>query len=200
MMLRNTEVRYGLVAIVLHWLIGLLFIGQIALGLIMVRLEDQRLSFDLIQWHKSFGFLILVLVPLRIAWRLANPRPALSDTTPAWEHVAASAAHRIFYLLMILLPVTGWVLVSVSTLGMPTFAFYRFIIPNLPLPASDGSEAMWALVHQWLGYAASGLVALHILAALRHQFVLRDGLLVRMLVPGKNAQPRNVVSHTDVSH
>ncbi|MGE0280716.1 MAG: cytochrome b [Rhizobiaceae bacterium] len=196
-MLRNTETRYGLVAIILHWLIGLLFIGQIVLGLVMVRLDDQRLSFDLIQWHKSFGFLILVLVPLRIAWRLANLRPALPDSTPAWEHEAASATHLILYLLMLVLPLTGWVLVSVSTLGMPTFAFYRFIIPNLPLPASDGTEEMWAFVHQWLSYAAAALVGFHVLAALRHQFILRDGLLVRMLVPGKNAPAVDVVDQTD---
>ena len=196
-MLRNTETRYGLVAILLHWLIGLLFIGQIVLGLVMVRLEDQRLSFDLIQWHKSFGFLILLLVPLRIVWRLANPRPALPESTPAWEHEAASATHLLLYLLMVVLPLTGWVLVSVSTLGMPTFAFYRFIIPNLPLPASDGAEEMWAFVHQWLGYGAGALVSFHILAALRHQFILRDGLLVRMLVPGKNAGATGVVDHGD---
>jgi len=196
-MLRNTQTAYGLVAIILHWLIGLLFIGQIVLGLVMVRLDDQRLSFDLIQWHKSFGFLILMLVPLRLAWRLANPRPSLPDTAPAWEHEAATATHRIFYLLMILLPFTGWVLVSVSTLAMPTFAFYRFIIPNLPLPASDDAEEMWAFVHQWLGYAATALVGLHILAALRHQFILRDGLLVRMLVPGKTAPSTGVVDRND---
>jgi len=199
-MLRNTETRYGLVAIILHWLIGLLFIGQIVLGLIMVRLDDQRLSFDLIQWHKSFGFLILVLVPLRIVWRLANPRPALPDASPAWEHDAASGTHLLLYLLMLILPLTGWVLVSVSTLGMPTFAFYRFIVPNLPLPASDGAEEMWALVHQWLGYAAAALVGLHILAALRHQFILRDGLLVRMLVPGKNSAEKGVVGRSDTRH
>lgn len=195
-MLRNTETGYGLVAIILHWLIGLLFIGQIVLGLVMVRLDDQRLSFDLIQWHKSFGFLILVLVPLRVAWRLANPRPALPASTLDWEREAASATHRILYVLMLILPLTGWVLVSVSTLGMPTFAFYRFIIPNLPLPASNGAEETWAFVHQWLGYGAAALVGFHILAALRHQFILRDGLLVRMLVPGKNAPVADVVDHT----
>lgn len=196
-MLRNTETGYGLIAITLHWLIGLLFIGQVILGLVMVRLEDQRLSFELIQWHKSFGFLILLLVPLRIVWRLANPRPTLPDTTPAWEHEAASGTHLLLYALMLILPLTGWALVSVSTLGMPTFAFYRFIVPNLPLQASDGAEEIWAFVHQWLGYAATAIVGLHILAALRHQFVLRDGLLTRMLVPGKNTSPRSVVSHTD---
>jgi len=185
-MIRNNRQAYGSVAIVLHWAIALLVIGQLVVGTVMVRLGNQRLAFDLIQWHKSFGFLTLALVAVRLAWRLANPLPAYPATVPGWEIGAAHAMHRLLYALMLLLPLSGWALVSVSVLGIPTFAFYLFIIPHLPLGVSEGAESFWAQAHRLLGYAMMVLVAIHVLAALRHHFWLKNRLLARMLWPSRN--------------
>ena len=74
-MLRNNRDSFGLVSILFHWIIGLIFLGQIPLGYLMVRVSDFTLQFSLYQWHKSFGFLVLGLSALRLVWKFANPRP-----------------------------------------------------------------------------------------------------------------------------
>ncbi|MGI6855518.1 cytochrome b [Mesorhizobium sp. 1B3] len=183
-MMRNSRQAYGLVAIVLHWLIALLILGQLVFGTIMVRIADQRLAFELIQWHKSFGFLTLALVCVRLAWRLASPLPVYPATLPDWEIRSARAVHRLFYVLMLALPLSGWALVSVSVLAIPTLAFDLVVIPHLPLGISETSENLWAAGHRLLGYAMMGLVSIHVAAALRHEFWLRNRLLWRMLAPG----------------
>jgi cytochrome b561 len=182
-MIRNNSSGYGLAAIVLHWAIAALFIGQALLGLVMTSIENQRRAFDLIQWHKSFGFLILALLIARIAWRLANPAPDHVATMPEWERKAASLMHVVLYLVLLALTFSGWALVSTSMLGIPTFAFYLFVIPNLPLDASESAGNLWASAHEFLAYTAMALVALHVLAALRHHFLLRDDVLKRMVFP-----------------
>lgn len=184
-MLRNTERNYGWVAIVLHWAIAVLIVGQWTLGRVMKNLADQRLSFDLIQWHKSFGLLILALAVLRLLWRLANPRPALPADMAAVERQAAAWTHRALYALMVVLPLTGWAIASTTVLEIPTFAFYLFVVPDLPLARSDAAEASWTLVHDILGWVLLALVLLHVAAALRHHFLLHDGILVRMLSPDR---------------
>ena len=184
-MMRNSTRGYGLVAITLHWAIAVLFVGQLVFGILMVRIQDQRLAFDLIQWHKSLGFLTLGLVLLRLSWRLANIVPALPPTLSKPEKMTAVVAHRLLYALMLLLPLTGWVMVSVSVLEIPTFAFYLFIIPHLPLAISETAEFFWIDAHAWLAYAAGVLVTAHAAAALRHHFLLRDDVLRRMIVPAK---------------
>lgn len=184
-MQRNTANGYGLVAIILHWVIALLFIGQLVLGLWMVRLTDQRLAFELIQWHKSFGFLILAMVIIRIAWWCFSFHPPLPENMSRLEKSLARVVHALLYGLMVLLPLTGWLLVSVSLLGIPTFAFNLLVIPDLPVTPSDQAETFWGTAHLLLGYLAVVLVAGHVAAALFHHFWLRDGLLRRMAVPGR---------------
>lgn len=181
-MLRNTDEGYGLVAIILHWLIALLIVGQLIVGLVMVRLDDQRLAFELIQWHKSFGFLMLILVAMRIAWRLVGRSPRPLGTTRI-ERIAAWIGHAGLYVLMVALPLTGWALVSSSELAIPTFAFYLVIVPHLPLERSVAAESWWAEVHEILAWVLVGLVAIHVAAALRHHFGLGDATLTRMLRP-----------------
>lgn len=189
-MLRNTRTRYGWAAIALHWLIAVLFIGQFALGLVMVRIASQRTSFELIQLHKSFGFLLLGLVLVRIGWRLASISPALPGDVGPLERKAAPAVHLLLYLAQLAVPLSGWALVSVSVLEIPSMPFYLFVMPNLPLSVSEQAERFWAFAHEWLAYAGIALVALHMLAALRHHFWLRDAVLVRMISPLGHRQPR----------
>ena len=96
-MLRNTKRGYGWIAIILHWTIACAIVGQWTLGKVMKNIADQRLSFDLIQWHTSFGFLILALVVVRLLWRFVNPSPALPPRMNALERQAAGLAHRALY-------------------------------------------------------------------------------------------------------
>ncbi|TPL77271.1 cytochrome b [Mesorhizobium sp. B2-3-15] len=179
----NTATRYGWVTIVLHWLIGIIFIGQFMLGFVMVRTPSQRTAFELIQLHKSLGFLLLGLIILRIAWRLGNAAPPLPPSVGALECRSAPLAHLALYAFQVALPLSGWALVSVSTLEIPSMPFNLFVMPNLPLAESDAAESFWTSAHWYLAYAGAALVALHVAAALRHHFLLRDGVLARMITP-----------------
>ena len=189
-MITNSPTRYGWATIILHWLIGIIFIGQFGLGFVMVRIESQRTAFELIQLHKSFGFLLLGLVILRIAWRLGNAAPALPRSVGALERRTAPVAHLALYAFQLALPMSGWALVSVSMLAIPSMPFNLSVIPNLPLAMSDAAESFWTEAHWYLAYAGIALVVLHALTALRHHFWLRDGVLVRMITPS-SAQDGN---------
>ncbi|UVK39462.1 cytochrome b [Mesorhizobium sp. AR10] len=184
----NSTTRYGWAAIVLHWAIAIIFIGQFALGFVMVRLTSQRTAFELIQLHKSFGFLLLGLVILRIAWRLGNAAPALPRSVGALERRTAPIAHFALYAFQLALPLSGWALVSVSMLEIPSMPFNLFVMPNLPLGLSDAAESFWTAAHWYLAYAGIGLVALHLVAALRHHFWLKDAVLTRMITPSSDPE------------
>ncbi|MEW6630666.1 MAG: cytochrome b [Pseudomonadota bacterium] len=184
----NIATRYGWPTIILHWLIGIIFIGQFVLGFAMVRIASQRTSFELIQLHKSFGFLLLGLIILRIAWRFGNAAPPLPPSVGALERRTAPLAHFALYGFQIALPLSGWALISVSTLEIPTMPFDLFVMPNLPLAESDAAESFWSSAHWYLAYAGIALVALHVAAALRHHFLLRDNVLTRMITPSSGGE------------
>ena len=183
-MLRNTETGYGLVAIVFHWTIAALFAGQVALGIFMTGLADHEpAKFGLYQWHKSFGLVILLLALVRLAWRLINRAPDPPAGIRAFEQRAARLAHVFLYAAIVLVPVTGWAFVSSSPLGIPTFAFYLVVVPHLPAPVSEAAEALLRRIHTTLALLSAAVAILHIGAALRHHFVLKDTVLRRMIVP-----------------
>ena len=162
--------RYSGVAILFHWTIAALVLANLWIGLIGGSMPA----------HKAIGITVLVLTLGRIGWRLGHATPPLPAGTPGWERLAASASHALFYVLLLVLPLSGWAMVSGAKRN-PLDWFGLFPIPYLPISPSlahQGHEA-----HEVLGFAMLGLVALHIAAALRHHFLLRDGMLARML-PG----------------
>ncbi|MBN9249200.1 MAG: cytochrome b [Mesorhizobium sp.] len=181
--LTNTASNYGWGAIILHWVIAILFIGQFVLGLVMSRVTSQRTSFALLQLHKYFGFLLLGLVVLRIAWRLGGVTPRLPPQTGMLERRTAPLAHLALYLFQVALPLSGWALVSASVLAIPSMPFGLFVMPNLPFGISASAEGFWLKAHSYLAYAGMALVALHVVAAFRHHFWVRDNVLVRMIAP-----------------
>lgn len=184
-LIRNTPTRYGWIAILLHWTVGVLFIAQLALGIVMTKLSSQRTAFELIQLHKSLGFLLLGIVVLRLTWRLTSTVPKLPAGTGRLERLAAPIAHFALYGLQLALPLTGWALVSASVLEIPSMPFGLFVMPNLPLGVSDAAESFWSATHAYLAYAAMVLVGAHVLAALHHHFRRRDSVLVRMISPSR---------------
>ncbi len=186
---RNSASRYGMVAIGFHWLIAAAILGMLVLGTIMVEISPASpLKFALYQWHKSIGISILVLSLLRLAWRFANPVPPLPAGLQWWEIAAARGTHVGFYALMILLPVSGWAMVSVSPWNIPTILYGIVELPHLPLRGMiedhKGAESALKEVHEWLGWGVVALLALHVAGALKHHFVMRDDTLLRML-PGR---------------
>jgi len=186
----NTRLRYGAVAMTLHWLIAAAIIFNLCLGLYVANiLTDQDPSrFGLLQLHKSVGLTVLVLSLARLCWRLVNPVPPLPDTlTPALK-VLARCTHYLLYFLMIAIPLAGWALVSSSPLGLSTPYFGLFHWPNIPLLADLPRVQKVPLRHEFfalhasLAFSAIALIALHIAGALYHQ-MHRDDVLRRML-PG----------------
>ena len=184
-MLINTRRGYGLVTILFHWTIAPIVIAQLLLGFVMLRLADQRSAFELIQLHKSIGFLILALVIPRLLWRLASVTPEHPAGMSPHERLVAQLSHFALYGMMIGLPLSGWILVSVSTLGIVTLAFNKIIISNLPLATSDFAESLWSWIHAILAFVAAALIVLHLCAALWHQFLRRDDLLSRIIFPAR---------------
>ncbi len=179
---------YGPVSISFHWAIAMLFLGQILLGFGMEEVKSMAQQFDLIQWHKSIGFTILALATLRLGWRVVAGAPAADASLGRIERLAAAVVQGGLLALTLIVPLAGWALASTSTLGIPSFVFDLVLVPPLPLTPSTSAEAFWRQAHEYLAYTALLLVAGHAAAALRHHFLLRDGVLGRM-IPGFVAQP-----------
>lgn len=170
--------RYSTVAIWLHWLIALAIAFQLALGFAMPKGAE---GFALYQLHKSVGIAILLLTLVRLAWRLTHRPPPAAEG--GFTGFLARAVHVGFYAFMVLTPLTGWALVSTDPLDIPTVLFGTIPWPHLPLPSSlnDAMEG----AHGLLAGLGILLFLLHVVGALRHQFLLKDRLLVRMAPGGK---------------
>ena len=179
-MLRNTDLSWGAPAKLLHWMVAGLVFVQIALGWAAVGWRLSPMKLDLFVWHKSAGMLILVLMVVRVAWRSANTAPSLpADMWPP-ERLAAHLSHLLLYLVLLLMPVTGWIVNSAANIPFRMF----WLIPVPAIVAPDEAMALAAArVHLVLFVVLSLLLAVHIGAALRHHFVKRNDVLARML-PG----------------
>ncbi|AJA08719.1 YcfA-like protein [Sphingopyxis fribergensis] len=169
--------RYSYTAITLHWLIALLLAFQIALGWALEGNNSPEL-FARYQLHKSVGITILLLSFARLTARLFTSRPPASDG-PAWTRALASTVHWLFYLVMILGPITGWLLVSTARVQVPTLLYGIIPWPHLPVGRSWHEPA--ESIHGAMAWLAIGLFALHIAGALRHQWLLGKPELQRMI-------------------
>lgn len=159
--------RYSAIAIVLHWITAALIIGMLILGEDMVSPRDGATDFTR-SVHASIGTLILLLTFMRLGWRFIKPAPALPVNMTGLELKAAKATHHLFYVLLLALPLTGWLAASALTLEHGTnFTVFGFALPVLPLP--DLGELYEAL-HGIPGKLMWALLALHIIGAVKHQF------------------------------
>jgi cytochrome b561 len=194
MSVRSTAQRYGSVAMSLHWLIAALVIANICIGLYMGDLpRGDPTKFQLFALHKSIGLSVLALSVLRVLWRLANPVPPSPAGLPPILKLAGRAVHFLLYFLIVAIPLAGWLMVSVGSMGHPTQVFGLFGWPSFPIladmPRSAGHpyHEAFETAHVWLAWSAIILIPLHVGAALYHQFVRRDDVLKRML-PGTRLQ------------
>jgi cytochrome b561 len=169
---------YDLVAKLLHWLIAGLLVVQYAIGWVMPEIHRNTPAEGLISLHLSFGALIVLLVLVRLGWRLTHAAPPPVGGMPRWQALAAQAVHALLYVLLVVLPVLGWM--NASYRG---YAVSLFDVVPLPALVAKGSPVGRPLgdVHILLSYAMLGVIGLHVLAALYHRFVLRDEVLQRML-------------------
>ncbi|MEY4754540.1 MAG: hypothetical protein RJA44_2215 [Pseudomonadota bacterium] len=177
----STASRYTRTAIGLHWLLGLSLVAIFAVGLWMADLPFSPQRLKLYNWHKWAGVTILVLSLLRLVWRLTHRPPALpariEQAMPAWQRAAHHGTHHLMYLLFFAVPLLGWAYSSAAGFQIVWFGV-------LPLPDFvPVDKALAELIKPWhklSAFALALLALMHIGAALKHQFIDRDGLLARM--------------------
>lgn len=180
--------RYTAVAISLHWLIAVLLISLILFGWWM---EDQREAIgsyeeflevkSAFNWHKTGGILVLLLSLARLGWRLSHPVPSLPDGMKTWERILARISHISFYVLMIGLPIGGYMAASAYGPEQPILLFDTIALPKLPVPQTEEFQAFSGSMHGAGAWGLIALMALHIIAAMKHEFVDNDGVLARMI-------------------
>ncbi|ESR27320.1 cytochrome b [Lutibaculum baratangense] len=183
---RNTTESWGWVARLLHWSIAAIILFQLGLGIYMTDVVSELTEqFRLFQLHKSWGFVVFVLVLARIAWRLANRRsPRHPPGQPRWQAAASHATHAALYVLMFVLPLSGWVMASASTtqdlFSIRNMVFGLFEMPDPWVPGNKAIADAAGTVHEWAAWAMIAILALHAAAALKHHLVDRDDVLKRM--------------------
>lgn len=179
MPLKNTQSSYGLLTIVLHWSIALLIIGMIPFGWYLTQITYYHPYYHtLFSLHKSLGLLTFFLAILNVAWYVFNPSPKLPLDTKTWEKWAAHSAHFVLLVMMIVIPITGY---YISTADGDAVGFFGlFQVPALNAQGHEYQDVA-GIAHAWLGYGTAALVALHAAAALKHEFINKDGILRRML-------------------
>ncbi|GAB5389563.1 MAG: cytochrome b [Alphaproteobacteria bacterium] len=182
---KQAVTRYNNVAIILHWVIGIAIIGMLCSGFAMAYLDlDRSLIFQIIQWHKAFGVLILLAVGLRILWRIWSWRrgeiPPLPDKFPKLENLAAHLGHIGLYVAMLAMPLSGWVMVSSSPYGLPTLVF-GYTWPHLPgIALNEAVNSASGAVHYWLAWGLVALLVGHIGAVIKHRLMDNENLLTRI--------------------
>lgn len=182
--------RYSGVAIAFHWAIaGLILLNFPVAWTMHDRGTDKATAFALFQLHKTIGLTVLLLSVGRLLWRLMNPPPPLPAGMAPWERMLSNTVHTLFYVLMVGVPLGGWMMVSASPTGVPTLYFgfipWPHIAPLADLPVADKKAVheFFEQAHGLGAWAILGLLVLHVGGALKHQFIDKEHYLVRM-APG----------------
>lgn len=195
MSLKNTD-RWGAVSQAFHWIIVLLILGLAVVGLLLDDLPRSPKYFWVYTAHKSMGITVLVLMLVRLGWRLYAGAPPPVPGTPRWQHAIATVTHWALYGLALAMPLSGWLYDSASGLR-PFHLFGLFPVPKLVPP----SESLAHAAHDWhenLFWVLVALIAAHAGAALYHHLFRRDATLSRMLPRGWLAAPAPPEAPSDV--
>lgn len=179
----NQTASYTATAIRLHWLMAIGLAGTSALGLYMHELPLSPMKLQFYAWHKWAGVTLFALLLLRLSWRLAHRPPGAPIGMPAWQLLAAEVAHRLLYVLMVAIPLSGWLMSSAK--GYQTVLFGVLPLPDLLAKDKELGDLL-ATAHRFLNFAMAGLVLVHVGAAIKHHRIDRDGVMQRMLPFLKN--------------
>jgi cytochrome b561 len=177
-LIRNDVTRYGAVAQTLHWLIAALVVVMFGLGWYMGDLPLGPRKLELYQLHKSIGLTIFALAVLRLGWRLTHPAPPLPAHMAPWERAAARTSHALLYAMLLIQPMIGFL--QSNAANFPVVVWGVLPLPALIAPDEPLADRL-VDVHEWGARIILFLVLLHIAAALRHHFWLKDDVLRRML-------------------
>lgn len=170
--------RYTSVAIGLHWLMLIALVGAFTMGLYIQELPFSPNKLKLISYHKWAGVTIFAVLLFRIYWRLTHRPPELPTAMPHWQKQVATATHLALYGLMLLIPITGWLMSSAK--GFQTVWFGIVPLPDLLAKDKELGDLL-KQVHMLLNFVLAGTVFAHAGAAFKHHFINRDDVLTRML-------------------
>jgi cytochrome b561 len=174
--MKSLSAKYGPAAMTLHWVVAFLLAAALVLAWVLPRKSTP--GYDaILELHKSLGILVLVLVVPRLLWRLGNPVAPAASLTPL-ETRLSELTHWALYAIMLLIPLTGYLFSSALGQGLDFFDLFK---AGSPLPTDPSVSGPMEFLHKTGQYAIYGFVGLHVLAALYHHFVKRDGVLQRML-------------------
>lgn len=175
----NAAITYGPVAVVLHWLLAVLIAAAFFIGVSMVDLPFSPQRFRFFNWHKWLGIAVLMLSAARLLWRASGHRPPPTPAgMPAWQVAAYRGTHLAFYGMFFVVPLLGWA--YTSAVGVPVVFLGWLPLPDFgPRDKALGEDVLKPL-HAVASYVLATLVVVHVAAALKHHYVERDGLLVRM--------------------
>ena len=178
-MIRNTTASWGSVARWFHWILGVAIIGMLAYGWWMNHIPARPDRFFYRSIHADIGYLILLLMALRLIWRGINPTPALPSDTPRWQRIAASVSHWALYGVTIVVAMLGWAHSGARDPNYSSF-FGLFKVPQFTSPDKATADAFEDR-HIFMAYVLLALIVIHIAAAAWHHFFKRDRVAARML-------------------
>ena len=182
------DLHYTRTAVWLHWFIAILLLGQFLFGWYLTGVPRGTPERGyLVNLHKSTGLVIGLLVVLRLAWRMTHAPPPLPDSVPRWQQTAATQTHRLLYLLMLVMPLSGFVASNFSKFGVKFFNVLQLG------PWGVESKVIYAVfneTHKACAWLLMVLVIVHVLAAVKHRLVDRDAVFSRMLPRGSRGHAR----------
>ncbi|THD74211.1 MAG: cytochrome b [Bradyrhizobium sp.] len=178
-MIRNTTSGWGSVSRWLHWILGAAIVGMLAYGWWMNHMPARADRVIYRSIHADIGYVVLLLMVVRLIWRSVNPAPALPADTPRWQRIAARISHWALYLVTILVATLGW---AHSGAHKPDYAdwFGLFRVPQITSPDKAAADAFEER-HIFMAYVLLALIAIHFAAALWHYFIKRDRVMARMI-------------------
>lgn len=168
--------RHGRIAVALHWTLAVLLVATTALGFFMTAVEKEPGAESYFKLHMSVGIVIALLVATRIVWRLTHPPQPLPASVARWQVWLAGATQASLYLVIVLMPITGYLGASHSKAGVP---FFGWATPRWAAPGHDTAEQFFG-IHSVLIWVLIVLVVLHVSGALKHRLIDRDGVFQRM--------------------
>ena len=178
MNIRNTNDDYGLIAKLLHWLIAVCMIALIVIGWYLSGLSDERvLYWRLLDLHETLGLSFFIIVPLKVMWRMISPNPQVLRGLSQWERRAARIVHELFVIAIVVIPVSGFLFVASN--GEAVRLYGMITIPDIGR-LSKGVRSLLIDTHYYVSYGCAALIAVHILAALKHRFVDLNDTVGRM--------------------
>ncbi len=179
----DTARKLSPTTVTLHWIVAIMMIGLLGVGIYM----EENEAFALYPWHKSFGVLIGVFVVLRVVWRIKNGWPPAAGDYTIWEKLLSKIVHYLLIIGTVLMPISGFMMSAMGGHGVAFFGIELFAPnpdpanPQEALPVNATLAQVGHVVHGLGGNILIGAIALHVIGALKHHIIDRDGTLRRML-------------------